>query len=412
MRYIQTWLICFLTSLSFSQNIEIPQEEYPFYSIIEWKGIGGILMQRDPTFSTRKINLTLASTETTLTWKQSFNPKDKDAFYIASENARYVYFLDNIELTSDGKYFYSQLNSAGNVKSSSSSLLTTFKKLGNFELSDIELIDIVTTDKALVHIFRHSDAKTKTYTDIAITMTHHNLINYAVIIGQTPFDVIKDNLASTWNYIGNTGDQIYFAARDNQSKQKGWTVKQFNSKAQFIETRFIPIADLQFQTTQKTPFSNSGAYYLKRKDAETEQGTLTHFEGHFYLSGITNKDNQLSYTIAKLTDNKWVEINKQILNSFKNNAKESIKIGIYPLNEGLAVHFEDKMNNQVVLLPFDQKSEKIVTKFEENMIFNPSRFVLKEHVGEFAVILQDRYLFFDQSQIMNKGNVIFEVIRK
>jgi hypothetical protein len=412
MQYIKLFLLLFITSINFAQNIEIPEEEYPFYSIIEWKGIGGILMQRDPTLSTRKINLTLASTETTLTWKQSFNPKDKDAFYISSENARYVYFLDNLELTADGKYFYSQLNSAGNVKSSSSSLLSTFKKLGGFELSDIELIDIVTTDKALVHIFRHSDSKTKTYTDIAVTMTHHNLINYAVIIGQTPFDVIKDNLASTWNYIGSTGDQIYFAARDNQSKQKGWTVKQFNSKAQFIETRFIPASDHKFQMTTRTSFSNSGAYYLKRKEKETEQGTLTHFDGQFYLSGIQNKDNQLVYTNAQLKDGKWLELNKQILNTFKSGSKESIKIGIYPLNEGLAVHFEDKLNNQVILFPLNANTEIITTKFEENMIFNPSRFVLNGHVGDFAVILQDRNLFFDQSQLMKKGNVIFEVIKK
>jgi hypothetical protein len=145
---------------TFGQQFEIPAEEYPFYTIIEWKGIGSMLLNRDPSGNSKKVNLTLVSDKTTRIWQQSFNPNGKDFYYISSENARYVYFLDNLN-PENGKISLHQLNSAGNIKSSTILLGPAIKKLGAYDFTKLELMDIVTTDKALVHIFRYHDEKEK-----------------------------------------------------------------------------------------------------------------------------------------------------------------------------------------------------------------------------------------------------------
>jgi len=53
-------------------------------------------------------------------------PKGEEYYYISSENARYVYFLDNLDLD-NGKVYFSQLNSAGNIKSTSVSYISAIK---------------------------------------------------------------------------------------------------------------------------------------------------------------------------------------------------------------------------------------------------------------------------------------------
>ena len=97
-----------------SQIFEVPAGTHPYSDVIEWKGMGTMLMSVDP--NTKQVNLTLANAELKSVWDQKFIPKNDKYYYISSENARYVYFLDNLNLQS-GKVYFSQLNSAGNIKS-------------------------------------------------------------------------------------------------------------------------------------------------------------------------------------------------------------------------------------------------------------------------------------------------------
>jgi hypothetical protein len=63
---------------TFAQQIEMPAEQYPFYSILEWKGMGAILLNRDPAGNMKKVNMTLVGNKSTNIWQQSFNPNGKD----------------------------------------------------------------------------------------------------------------------------------------------------------------------------------------------------------------------------------------------------------------------------------------------------------------------------------------------
>ena len=260
MRKLTIVFILLLTSFIQAQEFTIPSGPKPYYDIIEWKGMGGILMSKDPSGNTKQINLTLIGDQQTSIWDQKFNPKGEEFYYLASENARYVYFLDNLELN-NGKVYFSQLNSAGNVKTTSVALGSTVKPLGVTDYNDLELVNVVVTDKALIHHFRYVDKKAKAIKEIATFITHHNFRPYAVELGSVKNADLKNDDIGQWYYIGFTGDQIYFAARDLQSKKKGWSVKEFTSKAKltigtFMEApdNLIPIEDIGFGTT--------GKYYL------------------------------------------------------------------------------------------------------------------------------------------------------
>jgi hypothetical protein len=90
----------FLVILGFSnhaQQFTLPAEEYPFFDIVEWKGTGSLLLNRDPSGLKKKINVTMVGENATSTWQESFNPNTDAYYFISSENARYVYFLDQLE---------------------------------------------------------------------------------------------------------------------------------------------------------------------------------------------------------------------------------------------------------------------------------------------------------------------------
>ena len=159
--FLFTTLFLIAQATSFAQKFEIPQvDNTVFYDIIEWKGMGALLMSKDANSSTKQITLTLVNEQQRSVWDQKFNPKTDDFYYISSDNARYVYFLDNLELQ-DGKVYFSQLNSAGNIKSTNVSIISAVKKLKNLSSDDLDLVNVVVTDKALVHHFRYTDKTSK-----------------------------------------------------------------------------------------------------------------------------------------------------------------------------------------------------------------------------------------------------------
>lgn len=409
---MKTIFILFLLLISVNancQSFEIPKEGYPFYDIIEWKGFGGILLNRDPSGLKRKINMTLISDLQTSTWNQSFNPKGENAFYISSDNARYVYFLDNLELDG-GKFAFSQLSSAGSVKSSIATLTSVFKKLGEFDMSEMKLIDIVTTDKALVHIFRYHNTKEKKYTEIGIFMTHHNLISYAAVIGETQEDALKDDYTGYWKYIGFTGDQIFFATHERQTKQKGWAVKEFNSKAELKQTTFIIDSEMTFEPVENKGFGTIGRNYLSGKN-DIELSILTHYNGKFYITGIVTQNGKRELKSCKWGEGKWEVFSSYPIDPVV-KAKNVTKLGIYPLNEGLGVKVEQNSAANVVFMPYEKGKEIIITPFTERVTTNPSRMIIKERKQDFVVYLPDRNVFFTYSQLNNTGSVKFEFIKR
>ncbi len=79
-------LLILITSFKLhSQTFEIPSIKFPFYKIIEWKGIGAIALGRDPSLSQRQVDLVMVSSEGKSTWQQVYNPIVKDPYFIAED---------------------------------------------------------------------------------------------------------------------------------------------------------------------------------------------------------------------------------------------------------------------------------------------------------------------------------------
>ncbi len=402
-------LLLFLGAVSglSAQQFEIPQSTYPYYDIIEWKGMGAILMSKDPTGNSKQINLTLIGDQTTSIWDQKFNPKGEEYYYISSENARYVYFLDNLKLD-NGKVYFSQLNSAGNIKSSNVAIGTAVKKLGDYNYDELELINVVVTDKALVHHFRYNDKKSKSIVEIATFITHHNFLCYAVELGRVPLENLKNEDIGQWDYIGFTEDKIYFAARDLLNKKKGWTVKEYSSKGKPGLSFFLNAPD-NLITVENIGFGTTGKYYLKDKTT-MDKGLLTHINDKFYLIGGQTKDAGAELTLYELVENEWLELNKMNLNYFIE--KKALRLGIYPMNEGMGYDLDHNGYDKASMISFDKELSVAHNSFTERTIFNPSSVFNRKEKKEFSVSLPDRVLTFDTAQLGKSGAVIFELQEK
>ena len=402
-------LAFFLSSIiSFSQKIEIEKATFPYSDIIEWKGMGALLLSKDPSGIEKQINITLVGNHPTSIWDQKFTPKNEDYYYISSENARYVYFLDNLELV-NGKVYFSQLNSAGNVKSTSVNLGTAVKKLGNYDYNKLELVNVIVTDKALVHHFRYQDKKNKSVVEIATFTTHHNFLSYAVELGSVTYESLKSDKYGHWEYVGFTNDQIFFAARDYHAKERGWSVKEFTSKGKstagfFISSpeKIIPIENIGFGTT--------GSYYLEDK-ATLELGLLTQINGKFYLvAGQRFGEQGAQITLFEFIENEWISLNQMKLNYFIE--KKNLKLGIYPMNEGVGYHLNHNGYDKVSMIYFKEGREAPHNDFTKRTIYNPSSVFERKKKEEFNVILSGGFLRFNTNQLGKEGNVNFEYIKQ
>lgn len=404
---MKLFAIIFTSILGFTtlaQEFEIPKENYPFYSILEWKGMGAILMNRDPSGNMKKVNLTFVTNKTTSVWQQSFNPSEKDFSYISSENARYVYFLENLNPES-GKIAIHQLNIAGNIKSTSIQLSSAVKKLGAYDLSEMKLMDVVTTDKALVHIFRLHNAKEKKYTDIATFITHHNLLVYATILGEVSELNLKNENFGFWNYIGFTDDKICFAARDFQNQKKGWTVKQFSSKGVFTEARFVEAPTDEFVAIDVIGIGANGKSILDNSP-ETAFATILFHDNQLYMTGITTGGADKIVKLKVLKEGKWNDLSSSTLIGETN--KKKLLFGNYILNEGVVSRVGDK----IIFLPYEKSIKPIQSNYSKQVNSNPSRFIIEERKELFAVSLAEGFLFFDLNQLNKPDNVKFEFTKK
>jgi hypothetical protein len=397
----------------YSQSFDIPAAEYPVSSIVELKGFGALMLGKDPTGVSNKVNLALVSKLKTTVWNQSITPKGKEFFFISGDNTQYSYLMDNIELI-EGKYFFNQVNASGTIKTSSSILthiLTKiFKDISEFDFNEMKIVDIISTENALVHVFRYHNKKEKKYTELAFFMTHGNLITYASFLGDTKEGLLTNGFSDHWKFIGSTNDNIYFATRGIQTQKKGWAVKSFTSRGAVSSSTFIFDSPETFEPIENIPFGATGRYYLKHKPL-VESNVLTQINGKFYLTGIVLKNGLRELKSYELINEKW-----ELLSSFSLVAaakgKNNTQIGILPITEGLGVKVVQTVASTVVFMPFDKSKNIILSLFNEKMNFNPTRMILSEKKQEFGLNLQDRKLFFAYNQLNKPGIVKFEYILK
>lgn len=386
-----------------AQQFSIPAEEFPFFDLIEWKGQGAILLNRDPSGLKRKVNLTTVAELPTSKWQESFNPTGKEYFYISSENARYVYFLEQLQ-PNVGKISFSQVNIAGNVKNSTADLSSPIKRLGSYDINEFKMIDAFTTDKALVFMMRYQDKKEKKFVDFMITMTHHNLLVYASIIGEVTEVNLKDPRYGHWTYSGYEGEKIIFTVRDVQDKKTGFTICAFNQKGELTETRFVEGPGVSFESVSMGSFGTTGRFYLEI--AEMSAGKILAHNGKFHLVGSRLDAGKRMIELYSLVEGKWVKIKTTTLTV--DSSKKAPSLNVMALNEGVACI----VGGSSVFLPFGADANPVINTVTKFTPFNPSSVMVSDLKNRFAVSLPTGILFFDTKQLSVPGNVNFEFVKK
>lgn len=264
---------------------------------------------------------------------------------------------------------------------------------------------MVVTDKALVHHLRYEDKKAKCIREFVVFTTHHNFLSYGVELGQVPFDNLKLEDYGQWNYIGFTGDEIYFAARDLVNKKKGWAVKGFTSKGKALDGTFLPAPE-NLITLDNIGFGTTGKYYLEATPNK-EAGLVCQINGKFYMIGAQKKSPGAQLILFEYGAGEWKEINTMELNYFIEN--KTLKLGIYPMNEGIGYHLDHNGYNKASLINFTPGEKVAHNEYTEKTIANPSSVFCKKEKDEFAVTLETKTLYFDTRQLGSGTGLKFEL---
>ncbi|ASS50660.1 MAG: hypothetical protein A3D31_13945 [Candidatus Fluviicola riflensis] len=406
MRVLFSSLFLLFTGFLNAQTFEIPAEGFPFYEVLEWKGQGAILLNRDPSLNQKQVYLTLVANDGKSSWNENFSPGGKEFFYISEDAGRYVYFLEHLELKS-GKISFHQLNIAGNIKSNAVSFTAALKKIGDFPADELILLDIVTSEKALIYLFSHTDKATKKKSTIAITMTHNNFLVYATLVAQnvTGSNKVEDQVS--WYMAGETGESIVYAARTHAGKDAGWLVKQFTPKGVLQSEFTIPANKMVFLEHARVGFGTRGSALLKRVEP-VEKGTLVVNNGTYYVGGVEMAGSNANLVTYVLKDNEWVKSASSPVSGY--NVKKGLELGYYPMLEGIGWyvkstttegHFHSYTN-----------ATGIVSGAVNQQTNNPSRLLTAEFTGKFVASLATRWLVFAASQLPSKGAVSFEYVEK
>lgn len=397
-------LLILITSFKLhSQTFEIPSIKFPFYKIIEWKGIGAIALGRDPSLSQRQVDLVMVSSEGKSTWQQVYNPIVKDPYFIAEDGGKYAYFLENLELN-DGKVYMHQLSSAGNIKVMNISFLTAAKSLG-VSPSDLYLTDIITTQRALVWMFLYKNKETvKT---ISIAMTHHNFNLYPVVVSEVPVGKSKVEEQISWYIAGENGENIIYAARIHAGSSAGWLVKEFNPKGILVSSKELEQKGTNFMAHSRVGFGRRGSALLRRIEPN-EKGTLIYANGNYYVGGVEAEGTNYFLNMYKLNGIKWEKHSQTPVTNF--SEKKGLEVGVFNTAEGIG-WFVQSTNAQGHLHLFDNPTGIVSGNIAQDT-YNPSRLLTDKFVNKFIVELDTKWLIFDPAQLPSSGAIKFEYQQK
>lgn len=402
--FILLLLIC--TNYVFAQPFQVESPKQPFYRIIEWKGRGSILLSRDPSFTQKQVDMQLIGPDGKTTWQQVLNPMVEEPYFISEDGGKYAYFLESLE-PKNGHLFIHQLSAAGNIKTSNLNFLAAVKRLGDFPVNDLEAVDIVTTEKALVWLFRYTDkSKDKIFT-IAVSMTHHNFTLFAYVVSENATAKSKVENQIAWYIAGEKGENIIFAARVHAGKESGWRIQEFSPKGVLINQEVLDQNGTDFIAHDRVGFGRRGSALLKRVEP-SEKGTLLYAEGHFYVGGIVNAEDKYYLQTYIWEDKKWKLLNKNSIEVY--NPKKGLEVGYFRMSEGMG-WFVRNTKGFGYLHPYASGDVVACGPIEQDT-YNPSRLLTAEFPTKFVELLETKWLVFDLGQLPAKGTVTFEFIQK
>lgn len=388
------------------QEFEIPPTDQAFYEILEWKGVGALVLSRDPQLNQRQIKISLIASESKTTFQQVMNPMDENVYYLAEDGGKYAYFLEDVEIK-NGKVFLHQLSVAGGIKTQNVVFAAPLKKIGSMQVDDMKLLDIITTEKALIWLFTYEDKTAKKLMTIAVCMTHNNFNTYAAIVSENVLGSSKIEDQISWYVAGENGENIVFAARLHSGKDAGWKIKELSPKGIILNEQVIQNQNLKFSSHNRVGFGRRGSSLIKRVEP-TENGTLIVYNNTYYVGGIELDGTTGKFVTYKWENKSWVVVAKSDVKGF--NAKKELQVGFMQLKEGLG-WFVKTSEAQGHFHSFTD-GKAIVSSAINQTTSNPSKLLTEAYTGLFYAVLSSKNIVFDPKQLPGKKALKFEYVSK
>lgn len=390
-----------------AQNFGIPAKSLPYYGIIEWKGQGGLVLSRSPEVILKQIGMSLVGDLEQGKWDQKFNPGIRDPFYLCAENTRYIYFLDNLDPMNNGLVSFNQINTAGNIKSKSLDIGIKVKALPEVhDYNKFELVDASVTEKALVLLYRYFNKKEKEYYDFTVFMTHHNLQQIVFQMGKgVDQDRIKDQTNGQWQFTGFEGDLTYLAWGTIKTDIKGAVIKGFNTKGEMIEDHFV-YEPKNVRKFLNIGYGTIGKFYVQNESRYSiESGVVSYINGQFYYTCILEEDGENKLMLMERNNDHWEPLNSVSVGSI-DEAKDAVRMGAYPVKEGVIYHYRHNGTDKVGILPFEVGKKGEQEDFTPQSVYNPSRLLLENTPEEFVTEVGGKVVVCNMTQFNNSGTGI------
>lgn len=389
-----------------AQTVELKSVKQPFYRVIEWKGMGTITLSRDPSFTQQQVDMEMVGLGGKPIWHQVLNPMVKEPHYISEDGGKYAYFLEHLE-PQNGKIFVHQLSAAGNIKTKNLDFLAAVKLLGKFPINELEVVDIVTTNKALVWLFKYTDKSSEKFYTIAVSVTHHNFNMFAHIVSENATGKSKEERQIAWYLAGEDGDNLVYAARVHAGKEAGWKIKKFSPKGLQIEELVLDQRGTNFLSHNRIGFSRRGSALLKRIEP-SEKGTLIFAEGSYYVGGVESDGSTTVLHSYKWEGKEWKSFRKSSVSGY--NPKKELEVGYFKMSEGMG-WFVRNGAGIGHFHPFVSESTIVSGPIEQDT-YNPSRLLTADFPTKFVEDLGSSWLVFDPKQLPAKNTITVEFIQK
>ncbi len=404
--FLLSALLTFFYSSTAQTVIGVPPQDHPFIQAIEWKGKGGLLLSQSSKEYMNQINLTLVGEEDSKMWEQKFNPENHTPHFLFNENTNYIYFIDNLDLKNNGRFYFNQINTAGNAKSGTLDIGIKVKRFeGYYDYNIFEFQDATVTDKVLISQYRYYDKKAKEYHEFAMLMTHHNLTHNVIKLGHVDADAIKSETSGQWNFVGFDNEISHFSWRENKADALGYTIKGYSPKAELVSDLFLP-EPKNCVKFKNFGYGNMGKYYLTDESRYgVETGLISISNGEYYLLTLKADGEDNKITLHQLKNEKWSEINSMSVGKLAE--KSTVYLGSFPINEGITYHYKNGDKDIVGILYYEEEKEGKTEPFTSQSAFNPSRLLLDAQPMEFITQVSTGILTCDLQQFARNGGITF-----
>jgi len=395
---------CFIFSYAFSQDIVVEKQKFPFSDILEWPEHGLILFAKDPAKNTLQQELSYVNQKGELVWQEHYIPMVENPFVIASHESDYLYFLDQLQPDESGKIYFNQASLSGYIKKGSIFFPPLFRSLGDENMLNYQLIDIINSHDNLIFHFRQEDKKDKLFKDVLIFYSHVLLKAYPLKVpGSYLFSELENGTKSLLQYAGSKEGANYFCTAATVNKTKGYEVLNFDDKAKPLDATFLSAPSEKVNPIEIRSNQLNGAYYLKSK-VNPVLGQLQLYKNAFYLMG-GNESGALS--VWKYESEKP----EKLISSIAVEHKKSTvyQVGASFLNNRLILFTESDLSAKTRV--FDMKGQVQGTGFNGTADYerNPSLLLFGKNSSNFVIQLGNvTYQFNKQLFAPSTDKAVFQ----